>query len=134
MNCDGYGRLLPLRTLEEVRFWKEQEKEHTLLIRTLVPNLEPSYVKLLEEWEAAFANSERAANQLIKQLLPATQPPAPISCEVLINSSGRHSSSPESLSNSFILCWSKVRRCVRFPLLKPSFCISSANQSIFWGY
>lgn len=77
MNCDGYGHLLPLRTLEEIRFWKEQEKEHTLVIRTLVPDLEPSYVKLLEEWEAAFANSEQVANQLIKQLLPATQPPAP---------------------------------------------------------
>nr|WP_154985920.1 Fe-Mn family superoxide dismutase [Paenibacillus xylanexedens] len=77
MNFDGYGHLLPLRTLEEIRFWKEQEKEHTLIIRTLVPDLEPSYVKLLEEWEAAFANSERVANQLIKQLLPATQPPAP---------------------------------------------------------
>ncbi|MEK3826825.1 Fe-Mn family superoxide dismutase [Paenibacillus sp. FSL K6-1558] len=77
MNCDGYGHLLPLRTLEEIRFWKEQEKEHTLIIRTLVPDLEPSYVKLLEEWEAAFAYSERVANQLIKQLLPATQPPAP---------------------------------------------------------
>lgn len=77
MNCDGYGHLLPLRTLEEIRFWKEQEKEHTLIIRTLVPDLEPSYVKLLEEWEAAFANSERVANQLIKQLLPATQSPAP---------------------------------------------------------
>ncbi|MGQ8875236.1 Fe-Mn family superoxide dismutase [Paenibacillus sp. TSA_86.1] len=77
MNCDGYGHLLPLRTLEEIRFWKEQEKEHTLLIRALVPELEPAYVKLLEEWEAAFANSEQVANQLLKQLLPATQPPAP---------------------------------------------------------
>ncbi|WP_434748135.1 Fe-Mn family superoxide dismutase [Paenibacillus amylolyticus] len=77
MNCDGYGYLLPLRMLEEIRFWKEQEKEHTLLIRALVPELEPAYVKLLEEWEAAFANSERVANQLLKQLLPATQPPAP---------------------------------------------------------
>ncbi|MGO4532222.1 Fe-Mn family superoxide dismutase [Paenibacillus sp. 2TAF8] len=77
MNCDGYGHLLPLRTLEEIRFWKEQEKEHTLILRALVPDLEPSYVKLLEDWEAAFANSERVANQLIKQLLPATQPPAP---------------------------------------------------------
>lgn len=77
MNCDGYGHLLPLRMLEEIRFWKEQEKEHTLIIRALVPDLEPPYVRLLEEWEAAFANSERVANQLLKQLLPATQPPAP---------------------------------------------------------
>ncbi|KAA8756587.1 DUF2935 domain-containing protein, partial [Paenibacillus sp. UASWS1643] len=55
MNWYGYGHLLPLRTLEEIRFWKEQEKEHTLVIRALVPDLEPPYVKLLEEWEATFA-------------------------------------------------------------------------------
>ncbi|KAA2301107.1 DUF2935 domain-containing protein, partial [Clostridioides difficile] len=77
MNWYGYGHLLPLRTLEEIRFWKEQEKEHTLVIRALVPDLEPPYVKLLEEWEVTFANSERVANQLLKQLLPATHPPAP---------------------------------------------------------
>lgn len=77
MNWYGYGHLLPLRILEEIRFWKEQEKEHTLVIRALVPDLEPPYVKLLEEWEATFANSERVANQLLKQLLPATHPPAP---------------------------------------------------------
>ena len=77
MNWYGYGHLLPLRILEEIRFWKEQEKEHTIVIRALLPDLEPSYVKLLEEWEATFANSEREANQLLKQLLPGTHPPAP---------------------------------------------------------
>ncbi|MEC0128728.1 Fe-Mn family superoxide dismutase [Paenibacillus pabuli] len=77
MNWYGYGHLLPLRILEEIRFWKEQEKEHTRVISALVPELEPSYVKLLEEWEATFANSERTANQLLKQLLPGTHPPAP---------------------------------------------------------
>lgn len=41
MNWYGYGHLLPLRTLEEIRFSKEQEKEHTLVIRALVPDLEP---------------------------------------------------------------------------------------------
>jgi Fe-Mn family superoxide dismutase len=94
MNCDGYGRLLPLRTLEEIRFWKEQEKEHTIIIRALVPDLEAAYVRLLEEWEAAFANSERAANQLLKQLLPATQPPAPymIRCIDQLVSAAQHQS------------------------------------------
>ncbi|MGC5776804.1 Fe-Mn family superoxide dismutase [Paenibacillus pabuli] len=77
MNWYGYGHLLPLRVLEEIRFWKEQEKEHTRIIPALVPELEPSYVKLFEEWEATFANSERTANQLLKQLLPGTHPPAP---------------------------------------------------------
>ncbi len=78
MQWKGYGPLLPLRILEEIRFWKEQEKEHTLVIRTLVPDLEPEYVKLLEEWEVAFSNSEHTANQLIKQVLPGTHAPAPI--------------------------------------------------------
>ncbi|MHA7580845.1 Fe-Mn family superoxide dismutase [Paenibacillus vandeheii] len=77
MNWYGYGHLLPLRVLEEIRFWKEQEKEHTIVLRALVPELESYYVKLLEEWEATFANSERTANQLLKQLLPGTHPPAP---------------------------------------------------------
>ena len=77
MNWYGYGHLLPLRILEEIRFWKEQEKEHTIVIRALIPDLEPSYVKLLEEWEATFEHSERVANQLLKLLLPGTHPPAP---------------------------------------------------------
>ncbi|MDQ0173081.1 Fe-Mn family superoxide dismutase [Paenibacillus tundrae] len=90
MQWKGYGPLLPLRILEEIRFWKEQEKEHTLVIRTLVPNLEPEYVKLLEEWEVAFANIEHTANQLIKQVLPGTHSPAPYilrSVEQLVSAS-----------------------------------------------
>jgi Fe-Mn family superoxide dismutase len=77
MNWYGYGHLLPLRILEEVRFWKEQEKEHTIVIRALIPDLEPAYVQWFAEWEAIFENSERVANQLLKQVLPGTQPPAP---------------------------------------------------------
>ncbi|WNQ14147.1 Fe-Mn family superoxide dismutase [Paenibacillus aurantius] len=64
-----YGGLMPLRVLEEIRFWKNQEKEHTQVIRALVPNLEPEYVRLLQEWEPVFAATEFAAQQWIEAVL-----------------------------------------------------------------
>lgn len=134
MNWYEYGHLLPLRTLEEIRFWKEQEKEHTLVIRALVPDLEPPYVKLLEEWEVTFANSERVANQLLKQLLPATHPPAPTSFVVSINLWRQLVSNRGSSSNSCMFFWSKVLLCKLYRLPKYSFCILSANRSIFWAF
>ncbi|MGF9700733.1 Fe-Mn family superoxide dismutase [Paenibacillus sp. MABNR03] len=104
MNWSTYGPLLPLRILEEIRFWKEQEKEHTLVIRALVPELEPSYVKLLEEWAATFENSEKVANQLLKQLLPGTHPPAPymIRCVEQLVASAR-SQSREFIRQLYVL-------------------------------
>jgi superoxide dismutase, Fe-Mn family len=66
-----YGVLMPLRLLEEIRFWKMQEKEHTVVIRELAPRLEPEYVKLLQEWEPVFEATENAAEQGIKALLQA---------------------------------------------------------------
>ncbi|NUU75628.1 Fe-Mn family superoxide dismutase [Paenibacillus xylanilyticus] len=104
MNWSKYGPLLPLRILEEIRFWKEQEKEHTLVIRALVPELEPSYVKLLEEWAATFENSEKVANQLLKQLLPGTHPPAPymIRCVEQLVASAR-SQSREFIRQLYVL-------------------------------
>lgn len=64
-----YGPLMPLRLLEEIRFWKMQEKEHTEVIRALVGNLEPQYVKLLEEWEPVFERTEMTATQWIEALI-----------------------------------------------------------------
>lgn len=64
-----YGALMPLRLLEEIRFWKMQEKEHTVVIRELAPNLEPEYVKLLKEWEPVFARTEHTAEQWIEAVL-----------------------------------------------------------------
>lgn len=133
MNWYGYGHLLPLRVLEEVRFWKEQEKEHTIVIRSLVPDLEPSYVEWLAEWEAIFENSERVANQLIKQILPGTQPPLPTSSAVL-NSSWRLPAHNRGNSlDSCTSCWSKVRLCSRWRLPNWLSCISFVNPSISWG-
>jgi superoxide dismutase, Fe-Mn family len=64
-----YGALMPLRLLEEIRFWKMQEKEHTVVIRELVPNLEPEYVKVLEKWEPIFAKTEHEAVQWTEAVL-----------------------------------------------------------------
>jgi superoxide dismutase, Fe-Mn family len=68
---------MPLRVLEEIRFWKMQEREHTVVIRTLVPNLEPAYAALLEKWEQVFAQTETAAQQWIEAVLRASAPISP---------------------------------------------------------
>lgn len=64
-----YGAMMPLRVLEEIRFWKMQEREHTEVIRALVPDLEPQFVQLLEQWEGVLAKTEAAAQQLIETVL-----------------------------------------------------------------
>ncbi len=75
-----YGPLLPLRILEEIVFWKTQEKEHTEVIKALVPNLEEPYVKLLNDWAVVFGATEQAA----RNLLEAALAPAPMPHLVLI--------------------------------------------------
>ncbi len=52
-----------LKLLSEIHFWKTHEKEHSLLIRELVPSLEPEYASLLTEWEAVFHRMEHAAQK-----------------------------------------------------------------------
>lgn len=64
-----YGALMPLRLLEEIRFWKMQEKEHTVVIRELTPQLEPEYVQLLKEWEPVFAKTEFDTGQWIEAVI-----------------------------------------------------------------
>lgn len=64
-----YGALMPLRLLEEIRFWKLQEKEHTVVIRELSPQLEPEYVQLLKEWEPVFARAEADADVWIDAVM-----------------------------------------------------------------
>ncbi|MGG6312573.1 Fe-Mn family superoxide dismutase [Paenibacillus macerans] len=61
-----YGPYLPVRILEEIRFWKQQEAEHTEVIQAIVPELEPNYVQLLEEWKPVFAGTEAAADKLLQ--------------------------------------------------------------------
>lgn len=72
-----YGAMLPARILEEIRFWKQQEMEHTEVIKAIVPGLEAPYVKLLNEWAVVFGETERAADQLLRQVLATPGPLSP---------------------------------------------------------
>ncbi|SCW61476.1 superoxide dismutase, Fe-Mn family [Paenibacillus tianmuensis] len=72
-----YGSLMPLRVLEEIRFWKMQEREHTVVIRELVPKLEPEYAALLQQWEGVLAQTEAASQQWIEAVLRAKPPVSP---------------------------------------------------------
>ncbi|MBW4840365.1 MAG: DUF2935 domain-containing protein [Paenibacillaceae bacterium] len=76
-----YGPFLPVRILEEIRFWKQQEAEHTEVIQAIVPGLEANYVQLLEEWKPIFAATEGAADKLLQYAL--TTPSATSSPEVI---------------------------------------------------
>ncbi|MCT2196307.1 DUF2935 domain-containing protein [Paenibacillus sp. p3-SID1389] len=64
-----YGPFLPVRILEEIRFWKQQEAEHTEVIQAIVPRLEADYVRLLEEWKPIFEGTEAAADKLLQYAL-----------------------------------------------------------------
>src|SRR4051794_35334140 len=46
---------MPLRVLDEAEFWKEQEEEHTVVIREALNNLEEQYVDALKQWEQALS-------------------------------------------------------------------------------
>ena len=50
-----YGDQMPLRVLDEAEFWKEQEEEHTVVIREALNNLEEQYVDALKQWEQALS-------------------------------------------------------------------------------
>ncbi|WP_028594696.1 Fe-Mn family superoxide dismutase [Paenibacillus assamensis] len=56
-----YGPYMPIRILEAIQDWKNQEKEHAVLIRSVVPELEPSFSQVLTEWEHVFAKTEETA-------------------------------------------------------------------------
>ncbi len=63
-----YGSQMPLRVLDECEFWKEQEEEHTVVIRELVSDLESKYVETLKKWEVAF----REAHQRVVRFIETT--------------------------------------------------------------
>jgi len=61
-----YGDKNPLRMLDEIDFWKQQESEHTVVIRQIVKNLESSFVKQLQEWELLFSQTQGNAVRYIE--------------------------------------------------------------------
>lgn len=85
-----YGPLLPVRILEEIVFWKTQEKEHTEVIKAIIPQLETPYVKLMDEWAVVFGATEEAARRLLEaSLAPAAagQTGLPAETEQLLHTS-----------------------------------------------
>lgn len=64
-----YGQQMPLRILDEAEFWKHQEEEHTVVIRELVPGLEPEFVQALKQWEEALAGTHQQVVRYIETVI-----------------------------------------------------------------
>lgn len=80
-----YGSENILRALDEAEFWKHQEKEHTVVIRKIVPNLESKYVNALEEWELAFSNTHSQIVKFIESVIRSNQVISPFIIGQIIN-------------------------------------------------
>ncbi|MCL6576181.1 DUF2935 domain-containing protein [Kyrpidia sp.] len=61
-----YGDKMPLRILDEADFWKQQEAEHTVVIRQLVNNLEPRFVRALQIWGQMLERTRGAVRRMIE--------------------------------------------------------------------
>lgn len=64
-----YGQQMPLRILDEAEFWKEQEEEHTVVIRELVEGLEKKYVDALNAWEKALSETHQHVASYIESVI-----------------------------------------------------------------
>lgn len=58
-----------LRILEEIEFWKQQEAEHTTVIREIVPGLDSSSVEELQSFQRDFRETEQKAVQLMETVI-----------------------------------------------------------------
>lgn len=73
-----YGQQMPLRVLDEIEFWKQQEGEHTVVIQELVDGLEPQYVNMLEKWRQAFFQTQGLAVRYIASINQSEYPLNPM--------------------------------------------------------
>lgn len=62
-------KLGPLRLLEDIRYWKQREREYAAMIRELTPALDMEFANLLRSWEPVFGRTEYAAAQWMGVLL-----------------------------------------------------------------
>lgn len=74
MMLSTYGSFLPLRVLEEIRHWKQQESWHVEVIKSATEGLEPAYVRLLDDWRTVFEQTERTAIELLEEQRSALDP------------------------------------------------------------
>ena len=63
-----YGSQMPLRVLDEAEFWKEQEAEHTVVMRELLPDLEQQYVDALNRWEEVLETTHQHVRRFIESV------------------------------------------------------------------
>jgi len=64
-----YGERTLARALDEAEFWKRQEAEHTVVIRQIVPNLEPRFVIQLQQYELSFNQAKGMVTKFIETLV-----------------------------------------------------------------
>lgn len=64
-----YGQQMPLRILDEAEFWKQQEEEHTVVIREAIAGLEEKYVEALKEWEKALSETHQKVLSYIESVI-----------------------------------------------------------------
>lgn len=64
-----YNSLMPLRIMEEVRFWKMREKENIAMLSELCTGIEPHFAQLLQAWADVLHKTGDAADRWIKSSL-----------------------------------------------------------------
>lgn len=64
-----YGDKTFLRVLDEAEFWKLQETEHTVVIRTIAPDLEDEYVEQLQNWEQVLSQTQTTAVRYVEAVI-----------------------------------------------------------------
>ena len=64
-----YGDKNSLRLLDEMEFWKRQETEHTVVLRSIMPDLEKDFVRHLEIFEEKFTKTEGEAIRYIETVI-----------------------------------------------------------------
>lgn len=73
-----YGTQTPLRVLDEIELWKQQESEHTVVIRQVVQNLEENFVEQLKAWELAFTKAQGIAVRYVEAVIRSKGAIAPV--------------------------------------------------------
>lgn len=64
-----YGDKTVHRVLDEAEFWKQQEAEHTVVIREVVTNLELEFLRQLEQYNLAFHQTKGEVVRFIETVI-----------------------------------------------------------------
>ncbi len=64
-----YGKLLPLRVLEDIRLWKQLEQEHVQVLQHTLSNLETPFQFAFRQLEKSFAQTEQLSRQWIQAVI-----------------------------------------------------------------